>query len=57
MEEVIGEGSDDDYETLKKKVADDEQLDKSQLVECENVSSCASSNTSKSALPEFNNKI
>ena len=57
MEEVIGEGSDDDYETLKKKVADDEQLEKSQLVECENVSSCASSNTGKSALPEFKNEI
>ena len=56
MEEVIGESSDDDYETLKKKVADDEELEESQLIECENVSSRASSNTGKSALPETKNK-
>ena len=57
MEEVIGESSDDDYETLKKKVADDEELEESQLIECENVSSHASSNTGKSALPETKNEI
>ena len=57
MEEVIGESRDDDYDTLNKEVAEDEEVEKNQLIERENVSSCTSSNTSKSALSELNKNV
>ena len=57
MKEVVGESTDDDYETLNEEEGEDEKVEKNQLVEREDVSSCASSNTSICTLPEINDKI